>query len=72
MADNRSLLIVVDTSRPEQVEDEDLLLACNRVAVIDHHRRASTFIQNAALTFLEPYASSVCELMAELVQEIAE
>lgn len=72
MADNRSLLVVVDTNRPEQVEDESLLLACNRVAVIDHHRRTATFIQNAALTFLEPYASSVCELMAELVQEIVD
>ena len=72
MADNRSLLVVVDTSRPEQVQDESLLLACNRIAVIDHHRRTSTFIENAALTFLEPYASSVCELMAELVPEIVE
>lgn len=71
-ADNRSLLVVVDTNRPEQVEDESLLLACNRVAVIDHHRRTTTFIQNAALTFLEPYASSVCELMAELLQELVE
>ena len=72
MADNRSLLIVVDTNRPEQVEDESLLLACNRVAVIDHHRRTTTFIENAALSFLEPYASSVCELLAELLQEVTE
>ena len=72
MADNRSLLVVVDTNRPEQVEDENLLLTCNRVAVIDHHRRAATFIQNAALTFLEPYASSVCELLSELLQELVE
>ena len=72
MADNRSLLIVVDTNRPEQVEDESLLMACNRVAVIDHHRRTTTFIENAALSFLEPYASSVCELLAELLQEVTE
>lgn len=69
-ASRNTLLIIVDTSRPEQVEDQNLLMACNRVAVIDHHRRTSSFIQNAALTFLEPYASSVCELVCELIQEI--
>ena len=71
-ADRNTLLIIVDTNRPEQVEDQSLLMACNRVAVIDHHRRAASYIQNAALTFLEPYASSVCELTCELVQELAE
>ena len=71
-ADGRTLLVVVDTNRPEQVEDPDLLEACNRVAVIDHHRVAATYIQNAALGFIEPYASSVCELMTEILQEVAE
>ena len=71
-ADRGTLLVVVDTNRPEQVEDLSLLMACNRVAVIDHHRRAASYIQNAALTFLEPYASSVCELVCELVQELVE
>lgn len=71
-ADGRTLLVVVDTNRPEQVEDADLLEACNRVAVIDHHRVAATYIQNAALGFIEPYASSVCELMTEILQEVAE
>ena len=71
-ADGRTLLVVVDTNRPEQVEDADLLDACNRVAVIDHHRVAATYIHNAALGFIEPYASSSCELMAEVLQEVAE
>ncbi|MBE6914351.1 MAG: DHH family phosphoesterase [Ruminococcaceae bacterium] len=71
-ADSRTLLVVVDTNRPEQVESESLLEACNRVAVIDHHRRAASYIQNAALAFHEPYASSVCELMSELLQELTE
>jgi len=71
-ANSRSLLIVVDTNRPEQVEDESLLQAINRVAVIDHHRRAASYIDNATLTFHEPYASSVCELMVELLQELVE
>ena len=71
-ADGKTLLVVVDTNRPEQVEDENLLMACNRVALIDHHRRASSYIQNAALAFHEPYASSVCELVTEMLQELVE
>jgi len=71
-ADSRTLLIVVDTNRPDQVESLSLLESCNRVAVIDHHRRAANYIQNAALTFHEPYASSVCELMSEMLQELAD
>jgi len=71
-ADSRSLLIVVDTNRPEQVEGLPLLEACTRVAVIDHHRRAASYIQNAALSFHEPYASSACELVSEILQELAE
>ncbi len=71
-ADSRTLLVVVDTNRPEQVESESLLESCNRVAVIDHHRRAASYIRNAALAFHEPHASSVCELMSELLQELTE
>ena len=71
-ADGRTLLVVVDTNRPEQVEEKDLLDACNRVAVIDHHRVAATYIHNAALGFIEPYASSACELLTEIIQEIAD
>lgn len=71
-ANGSTLLIVVDTNRPEQVESESLLMSCNRVAVIDHHRRAATYIQNAALSFHEPYASSACELVTELLQYMVE
>ena len=69
-ADANTLLAVVDTNRPEQVEDTGLLQSCNRVAVIDHHRRAATYIDSADLSFIEPYASSVCELMAEIMEVI--
>jgi c-di-AMP phosphodiesterase-like protein len=72
MADARTLLVVVDTNRPEQVEDASLLASCNRVAVIDHHRVGATYIQNAALGFVEPYASSACELITEILQELME
>ena len=71
-ADSRTLMVIVDTNRPEQVESRNLLESCTRVAVIDHHRRAASYIQNAALSFHEPYASSVCELVSELMQEIVE
>jgi len=71
-ADGRTLLVVVDTNRPEQVEDQDILYSCNKVAVIDHHRVGATYIQNAALAFIEPYASSVSELITEILQELAE
>ena len=72
-ADNRTLLVVVDTHRPEQAEDESLITACaNRLAVIDHHRRAATYIKNATLTLYEPNASSACELVTELMQELVE
>jgi len=67
-ADSKTLLVVVDTSRPEKVESESLLLSCTSIAVIDHHRRASDFIDNAVLNFHEPYASSTSELVAEMMQ----
>ncbi|MBR6114837.1 MAG: DHH family phosphoesterase [Oscillospiraceae bacterium] len=72
-ADNRTLLVVLDTNRPEQVEDESLLMACSaRLAVIDHHRRAATYIQDPTLSLYEPSASSAAELVAELMQELVE
>ena len=67
-----ALLVVVDTNRPELVENRQLLDACNRVAVIDHHRRAAVYIENAALNFHEPYASSASELVTELLQYLVE
>ena len=63
-----ALLIVVDTNRPDLVESRDLLETCNQVAVIDHHRRAASYIENAAFSFHEPYASSASELVTELLQ----
>ena len=67
-----TLLVVVDTNRPESVESEELLETCNRVAVIDHHRRGSSYIEKMALNYHEPYASSASELVAELMQYLVE
>ena len=72
VADSRSLVVVVDTNRPEQVQAPEVLQSCNRVAVIDHHRRAATYIEGAALNYHEPYASSASELVTELLQYIVE
>lgn len=71
-ADGRTLLVVVDTNRPEQVEDIGILQSCNKVAVVDHHRRAATYIEKADLSFVEPYASSACELLTEVIEVIME
>lgn len=71
-SDGRTLLVIVDTNRPEQVENAELLSVCSKVAVIDHHRVAATYIQNAALGFTDPSASSACELVVELMEELVE
>ena len=72
MADNRSILIVVDTNRPDQVECQPLLEAITKVCVIDHHRRAADYINPVVVNFHEPYASSTAELVTELLQYAVE
>jgi len=71
-ADSNTLLVVVDTNRPELVASQELLSSCNKVAVIDHHRRAASYIEGAALNFHEPSASSASELVTELLTYILE
>ena len=69
-ADAGSLCVVCDTTRPDMVEAPDLLDAVERVAVVDHHRRAVQYIEHAAISLHETYASSACELVAELLQYV--
>ena len=71
-ADSDTLLVVVDTNRPELVSSQEILASCNKVAVIDHHRRAASYIEGAALNFHEPSASSASELVTELLTYILE
>lgn len=68
MCDNRSILVVVDTNRPNQVESQPLLEAISKVCVIDHHRRAADYIDPVVVNFHEPFASSAAELVTELLQ----
>ena len=67
MADNRSILIVVDTNRPDQVECKPLLEAISKVCVVDHHRRAADYINPVVVNLHEPYASSAAELVTEIL-----
>lgn len=69
-ADKDTLLVVVDTNRPQYVESVALLESINKVAIIDHHRRSAEYIENPLLNFHEPYASSACELVTELLQYV--
>ena len=72
MADNRSILIVVDTNRPDQVECQPLLEAITKVCVIDHHRRAADYISPVVVTLHEPNASSTAALVTALLQYAVE
>lgn len=66
----QTLAIVVDTHKASMVKEPKLLTMTDRIVVIDHHRRGEEFISNAILVYLEPYASSTCELVTELLQYI--
>ena len=62
-----SLLIMVDNHRPSFAEAPELLELTDKIVVIDHHRRGAEFIEEPVLTYLEPYASSTCELVTEML-----
>ena len=72
LCDNRSILIVVDTNRPDQVESRELLETISKICVIDHHRRAADYIDPVVMSFHETYASSTAELVTELLQYAVE
>lgn len=71
IADNSTVLVVVDVNKPSITECSDLIRSCRTVVVLDHHRQGSEVIENATLSYVEPYASSTCEMVAEVVQYIA-
>ncbi len=65
-----TLLIVVDTHKPGYVENSHILGKTKHIVVLDHHRRGAEFIENTALVYHEPYASSTCEMVTEVLQYI--
>ncbi len=72
LCDNRSTLVVVDTNRPDQVENKHLLEAIPKACVVDHHRRAAEYIKPVVVNLHEPYASSASELATELLEYAVE
>ena len=72
LTNNKTVLVVVDTSRPSYTECQDLLYMTKTIVILDHHRQGNEVIRNAVLSYIEPYASSACEMIAEILQYFAE
>ncbi|MDY5845574.1 MAG: DHH family phosphoesterase [Bariatricus sp.] len=72
LADENTMVVVVDTNKPKMTECERLLRMTKAIAVLDHHRQSDEVIENAVLSYIEPYASSACEMVAEVLQYIAD
>lgn len=68
IVNNDTVVVVVDTNRPSMTECEQLLHMTKTIVVLDHHRQGSEVIKNAVLSYIEPYASSACEMIAEILQ----
>lgn len=71
-ADANTMLMVVDVNRPSITEAPELLQQIKTIVVLDHHRQSSEIIDNAVLSYVEPYASSTCEMVAEILQYIGD
>ncbi|MBH1940702.1 DHH family phosphoesterase [Mobilitalea sibirica] len=70
IADINTLLVIVDVNRPSLLECEELLEYCKTIVIFDHHRQTNEAIDSAVLSYVEPYASSTCEMVAEILQYI--
>ena len=68
LAEQNTLIVVLDTHRKSYTEAPELLDKIDKVVLIDHHRRGEEYIDNTLLDYIEPYASSTCELVAEIIQ----
>ncbi|MPM03892.1 Cyclic-di-AMP phosphodiesterase GdpP [bioreactor metagenome] len=68
MIDQNTLVVVLDTHRRSYTEAPELLGKIDKIVLIDHHRRSEEYIENTLLDYIEPYASSTCELVSEIVQ----
>ena len=69
---DNTMIIVVDTNKPQMTECPELLRRSRMIAVLDHHRQGSMIIDNAVLSYIEPYSSSACEMVAEVLQYIVD
>lgn len=71
-ASTGSVLVVVDVNKPSITECPDLIKYCKTIVVLDHHRAGNEVIENATLSYIEPYASSACEMISEILQYAAD
>lgn len=72
IVDQDTVVVVVDTNKPSYTECEELLGLTRTIVVLDHHRQGREVIRNAVLSYIEPYASSACEMVAEVLQYFAD
>ncbi|MCR5499730.1 MAG: DHH family phosphoesterase [Acetatifactor sp.] len=72
LAESNTVLVVVDVNKPSITECPELLRYCKSVVVLDHHRAGTETIENATLSYVEPYASSACEMVSEVLQYISD
>ena len=72
IAGSNTVLVVVDVNKPSITECPELLRFCKTIVVLDHHRQGTEFIENATLSYVEPYASSACEMVSEILQYIGD
>ncbi|MGB8454853.1 MAG: DHH family phosphoesterase [Anaerocolumna sp.] len=72
VVDNNTLLVIVDVNRPNYTECIELLSLTKTIVILDHHRQTGEAIDNAVLSYIEPYASSSCEMVAEILQYIGD
>lgn len=72
IVDYNTLLVIVDVHRPNLTECPELLRKTRHIVVLDHHRQSGDVVENAVLSYIEPYASSACEMVAEILQYIEE
>lgn len=68
MTNHNTVVVVVDTNKPSMTECEELLYLTRTIVVLDHHRQGTEKIENAALSYIEPSASSACEMISEILQ----
>ena len=70
IVNDQTLLMVVDVNRPNYTECKELLGLTKTIVILDHHRQTGEAIENAVLSYIEPYASSACEMVAEILQYV--
>lgn len=72
IVDNNTLLVIVDVNKPSYTECKELINQTRTIVILDHHRQTGEAIENAVLSYIEPYASSSCEMVAEILQYIGD